>query len=56
MAAGLGWMVRHAMASDLDDAALTIPWLPLGAIAATGMALVLLAALAGSAATAPRKI
>lgn len=53
---GLGWMVRNAMAHDLDHAALTIPWLPLGAIAATGMGLVLLAALAGSAATATRKI
>lgn len=47
----LGWLVRHAIGRDLAgtgvDVPMTVPWLPLGAIAATCAGLALAAALAG---------
>jgi putative ABC transport system permease protein len=47
----LGWLVRHAIARDLAgtgvDVPMTVPWLPLAAIAGTCGLLALAAALAG---------
>jgi predicted lysophospholipase L1 biosynthesis ABC-type transport system permease subunit len=46
--ASVGLLLRYAVARDVPDAALTVPWLPLGAIAATCLGLALVAALVGS--------
>ncbi len=53
-AAGLGWMVRHAITQDVAGAALTIPWTALVSIVVTALLLVLAAGLAGSAAATRR--
>jgi len=53
-AAGLGWMVRHAIAQDVAGAALTIPWTALVSIVVTALLLVLAAGLSGSAAATRR--
>jgi putative ABC transport system permease protein len=52
--AGLGWMIRRAIAQDVAGAALSIPWLALISIAITAVGLVLAAGLAGSAAVLRR--
>jgi putative ABC transport system permease protein len=44
----LGWMVRHAIAQDVDTAALTIPWIAMVSIVVTALGLVLAAGLTGS--------
>ncbi|MGY2874383.1 putative ABC transport system permease protein [Marmoricola sp. URHA0025 HA25] len=44
----VGWMVRRAITSDVAGATLTIPWIPLAAVAATCAGLVLVAALVGA--------
>lgn len=40
----VGWMVQHAVTRDVPGVDLTVPWLPLGAIAATCVGLTLVAA------------
>jgi len=54
-AAGIGWMVRLAIAQDVTGASLTIPWTALVSIVVTALVLVLAAGLAGSAAATPRR-
>ncbi|MGA8246731.1 MAG: ABC transporter permease, partial [Nocardioides sp.] len=54
VAAGLGWMVRHAIAHDVAGAHITIPWTALISIVLTALGLVLAAGLAGSAAATRR--
>ena len=44
----VGWLIRYATTRDVPDVALTVPWLPLAAIAATCAGLAVCAALAGS--------
>ena len=44
----VGWLVRRATTADVTDVALTVPWLPLGAIAFTCAGLVVVGALTGS--------
>jgi putative ABC transport system permease protein len=44
----VGWLIRYAITRDVPDVALTVPWLPLAAIAATCLGLAVLAALAGA--------
>ncbi|MFC7495307.1 MULTISPECIES: FtsX-like permease family protein [unclassified Nocardioides] len=44
----VGWLIRHASTRDVADVGLTIPWLPLAAIAATCLGLAVAAALAGA--------
>jgi len=44
----VGWMVRHAIASDVAGAPLTIPWFPLAGVVVTCTGLVLVAALVGA--------
>jgi putative ABC transport system permease protein len=44
----VGWLVRRATTADAAEVALTVPWLPLGAIALTCAGLVLVGALTGS--------
>lgn len=51
----LGWMVRHAIARDVDGAALTIPWTALISIVVTALGLVLAAGLTGSAVNGRRR-
>lgn len=46
--ASVGGLLRFAIARDVADAALTVPWLPLAAIAATCLGLALVAALVGA--------
>jgi putative ABC transport system permease protein len=55
-AAGLGWMVRHAIAQDVTGAALTIPWTALVSIVVTALALVLTAGLVGALAATRRRV
>ena len=44
----VGWTVRAATSADVGHQPFTLPWLPLGAIGATCVGLVLVAALVGS--------
>jgi putative ABC transport system permease protein len=44
----VGWLIRYAITRDVPDVTLTVPWLPLAAIAATCLGLAVLAALAGA--------
>lgn len=44
----IGWLVRRATTADVADVALTVPWLPLGAIALTCAGLIILGTLTGS--------
>lgn len=44
----VGWLVRFATSRDVDVEAMTVPWLPLGAIAAVCVGLAVVAALVGS--------
>jgi putative ABC transport system permease protein len=44
----VGWLVRRVTTADVAGVHLTVPWLPLGAVAATCAALVVVGALAGS--------
>jgi len=45
----VGWLIRYATTRDVADVAMTVPWLPLGAIVAVCLGLTLVAALVGSA-------
>jgi putative ABC transport system permease protein len=49
-----GWTVRSATSADVAGQALTVPWLPLGAVVATCLVLTLVAALAGSTSSSSR--
>jgi putative ABC transport system permease protein len=51
----LGWLVRHAITRDVGHAPMTVPWLPLFAIAATCAALTLAAAVVGARVRAAAK-
>ncbi|WP_205474186.1 FtsX-like permease family protein [Nocardioides sp. SYSU D00038] len=44
----VGWLVRHATTRDVGGVAMTVPWLPLGAVALTCAVLVVAAALVGA--------
>lgn len=45
----VGWLIRYAITRDVAEVAMTVPWLPLGAIVAVCAGLALLAAGIGSA-------
>jgi putative ABC transport system permease protein len=44
----VAWLVRRTITHDVSDAGMTVPWVPLLAIGATCIALVVTAALAGA--------
>ncbi|MDZ5620996.1 FtsX-like permease family protein [Nocardioides sp. HM23] len=47
----VGWLVRRVTTADVADVGMTLPWLPLAAVAATCAGLVVVGALAGSRST-----
>jgi putative ABC transport system permease protein len=50
----VGWLIRYATTRHVPDVALTIPWLPLTAIAVTCIGLAMVAALTGARISAKR--